>query len=94
MSSSLRLELSQGRFVCCCEDCDHFVADAFERDGLVPGACSLLFPTAPHRRARWLAAADGAALSFCKLFEADRGDAARGDVPRDCPAGTKDPQEI
>jgi hypothetical protein len=70
MSPEFRTESSQRRLVCCCEDCAHFVADAPGADGCV-GACDLLFPTAPHRRAAWASAADGAALSFCKMFEAD-----------------------
>jgi|GEM_PF-2334987 len=78
MSPALRLDLSQHRLVCCCEDCDHFDAAATERGATGSGACDLLFPTAPHRRATWESAADGDALSFCKLFEPDRGDDVAG----------------
>ena len=70
MSPGFRTESSQRRLVCCCEDCAHFVEDAPGTEGGA-GACDLLVPTAPHRRAAWASAPDGAPLSFCKMFEAD-----------------------
>ena len=76
MSARLRLEASQHRFVCCCDDCDHFVDDAGLHaadvgvGGADGGRCDLLFPTAPHRRSTWAQAVDGDELSFCKMFEA------------------------
>jgi hypothetical protein len=78
MSPAFRIEASQHQLVTACEHCAHFVFDAVERvaGGTgAPGACDLLFPTGPHRRAAWQALHDGEALPFCKMFEADRGDA-------------------
>lgn len=78
MSPAFRLEASHHRLVAACEHCDHFVADAVERDAngtTSPGACGLLFPTRPHRLSAWATLADGALLPFCKMFESDRGDA-------------------
>ena len=65
MSDALRRERQQLRLVCCCEDCEHFVDAA--------AACDLLYPTAPHRKAVWDAAADGEPMSFCKMFEVRTG---------------------
>jgi hypothetical protein len=85
MSPAFRLEASHHRLVAACEQCTHFVADAVERraDGTTsPGACGLLFPTGPHRRAAWDALVDDDPLPFCKMFEPDRGDAV-GDAAVD-----------
>ena len=100
MSPTFRLEASHHRLVAACEHCDHFVADAVYRGAdaaTSPGACGLLFPTAPHRLAVWNALVDDEPLPFCKMFEPDRGDAAvivgqlaRGADAADRPAGRAD----
>lgn len=79
MSEAFRLESRQQRLACCCDECAFFVLKPNAPPG-DDGACALLFPTAPHRRARWDAAADGDALSFCKMFEPD--DAPTPHAPR------------
>ena len=95
MSPAFRLEASHHHLVAACEHCTHFVADAVERVGGTPGgpgACGLLFPTAPHRLAAWEALVDGAPLPFCKMFEADRGDAVvETDPLRRAPGGPDRP---
>lgn len=62
LTPALREDLARLRLVFCCEECLHF---ADERE-----ACDLLYPVAPHRRAAWDDAGEGARLVFCKMFEA------------------------
>ena len=63
LTPAVREEIQRFRLVFTCERCAHFVAAA--------SACDLLYPTEPHRQAAYDAAADGAPLLFCKMFEAD-----------------------
>lgn len=58
----LREEAKRYRLAFCCEDCANFVP--------AKEACSILYPTEPHRRASVEALAEGERLYFCKMFEA------------------------
>lgn len=76
MSETLRTQRASLRLVCECESCEHFVPGDLkpaaragapvDEDG---GVCDLLYPTAPHRKAAFDAAADGDPVWFCKMFE-------------------------
>jgi len=65
MSERLRRERASLKLVCECECCEHFVEDSPP-----DGACDLLYPTPPHRRAAFDNAKDGDPIFFCKMFEA------------------------
>jgi len=48
---------------CACEACQHFAPTV--------DACSLGFPTEPHREGAHAAPAIGSCVLFCKYFEVD-----------------------
>ncbi len=62
LTPALREEILRHRLAFTCEDCAHFVPRE--------GACDLLYPTEPHRRATVDKKVDGDPLLFCKMFEA------------------------
>ncbi|MBI1948480.1 MAG: hypothetical protein HYS27_22530 [Deltaproteobacteria bacterium] len=62
ITPELKEEVARFRLAFCCEHCLHFADE--------PGACDLLYPVAPHRRAAFERPPPGARLVFCKMFEA------------------------
>lgn len=62
MSARFRDEHKRFRLACCCEDC------ASWHEGRQ--ACSILYPSEPHRREHVESLRDGERLYFCKMFEA------------------------
>lgn len=62
MSARFREEQKRFRLVFSCEDCASF------HEGRQ--ACSVLYPTEPHRKAHVEGLEDGERLYFCKMFEA------------------------
>jgi hypothetical protein len=83
MSATLRDELHRHNLVAWCEVCAHYVPDAVPYatrsaaaaadPGALPaadGACDVLYPITPHRRAAMVEVPDGTPIFFCKMFEA------------------------
>ncbi|MEW5851167.1 MAG: hypothetical protein AB2A00_20435 [Myxococcota bacterium] len=63
MDERLRVEREQFALKATCDHCAHFDDDA--------GACSLTYPTEPHRQSTFETLKDGDPVLFCKTFEVD-----------------------
>lgn len=62
MNAQFRADQDEYNLVCTCEECGNFVPET--------EACSIEYPTAPHRQATFDALKDGERMFFCKMFEA------------------------
>ena len=71
MSAELREEVARYALRFTCEHCANFIDDVKPgpNDPTGRGACSLLYPTKPHRDATLAATPDGERVFFCKMFE-------------------------
>lgn len=62
MNERFRDDVRRYRLAFTCEDCASWHAEK--------EACTILYPSAPHRRAHVEQLADGEQVFFCKMFEA------------------------